>query len=495
MLLLNFEEQIKKIQEVKLQDEANVVSIIYKKPEVLFDLDLTIDSFTHNEWKVYYAIAYDLIVGERKQVLDDVTVGLYLEKHPKLMNKYKEYGGFDTIKKATKYVKEENLFGYVNQLNKWNAILETAKSGIYFHINFNDLIDMDIEEVYTSMDAAMQNGFLKRGGKIASYDVSDGLDELIEKLNKGSAVGLPFHNANILTDEVGGFNLDGNIYGLGASTGVGKSTTAINYLLPSVIKFKEPIVIAINEEDKEKIQKELLVWISNNLFNGYIGSDEKRHDVHKKDLRNGHFSKELLEILLKAKDKLEELTKGHLITIIPFEKYTCKDMIKVIKKYSSMGVRMFVLDTFKESSDINVQEQTWKAMERDMRELYDVVKPASRNVGLFVTYQLAKNSVKTRKLTNYDVGQSKNILDVISVNIMMRKPFEDEYEGGKKEIMYFEKGKSAVKKALKREQNYMITFITKNRFGESGSYEIVSEYDLSTNRNRDLGICYVQEDF
>jgi hypothetical protein len=160
-----------------------------------------------------------------------------------------------------------------------------------------------------------------------------------------------------------------------------------------------------------------------------------------------------------------------------------------------MGVRMFVLDTFKESSDIKVQEQTWKAMERDMRELYDVVKPASRNVGLFVTYQLAKNSVKTRKLTNYDVGQSKNILDVISVNIMMRKPFEDEYEGGKKEIMYFEKGKSAVKKALKREQNYMITFITKNRFGESGSYEIVSEYDLSTNRNRDLGICYVQEDF
>ena len=62
MFLLNFEEQIKKIQEVKLQDEANVVSIIYKKPEVLFDLDLTVESFTHNEWKVYYAIAYDLIV-------------------------------------------------------------------------------------------------------------------------------------------------------------------------------------------------------------------------------------------------------------------------------------------------------------------------------------------------------------------------------------------------------------------------------------------------
>ena len=66
-------------------------------------------------------------------------------------------------------------------------------------------------------------------------------------------------------------------------------------------------------------------------------------------------------------------------------------------------------------------------MERDMVDLYDVVKPAAKNVALFVTYQLGKASVKMRYLTNNEIGQAKNILDVFSVNLMMRKPFEDEF--------------------------------------------------------------------
>ena len=62
-----------------------------------------------------------------------------------------------------------------------------------------------------------------------------------------------------------------------------------------------------------------------------------------------------------------------------------------------MGVRLFVLDTLKESSDSRDTE-TWKSMERDMVDLYDVVKPAAKNVALFVTYQLGKASVKMRYL-------------------------------------------------------------------------------------------------
>ena len=61
----------------------------------------------------------NIIVKEKKSVLDDITVGLYLEKHSKLKQKYDEYGGYDTIDKATEYIKTSNISGYVNELKKW----------------------------------------------------------------------------------------------------------------------------------------------------------------------------------------------------------------------------------------------------------------------------------------------------------------------------------------------------------------------------------------
>ena len=50
-------------------------------------------------------------------------------------------------------------------------------------------------------------------------------------------------------------------------------------------------------------------------------------------------------------------------------------------------------------------------MTRDMVKLYDVVKPTAKNVGLFVTYQLGKSSIKMRYLTNNEIGMGKSIVD------------------------------------------------------------------------------------
>ena len=66
---------------------------------------------------------------KRKNALDDITVGLYLEKHPKLRSKYEEYGGYDTIVSASAYVNTENLYGYIQELRKWNSVIKLAKRG------------------------------------------------------------------------------------------------------------------------------------------------------------------------------------------------------------------------------------------------------------------------------------------------------------------------------------------------------------------------------
>ena len=61
--------------------------------------------------------------------------------------------------------------------------------------------------------------------------------------------------------------------------------------------------------------------------------------------------------------------------------------------------------------------------------------------------------------------------------------------------MVFAVPKSIANSLLKKENNPMITFVTKNRFGVTGVNQIISECNLSTNVCRDVAICNVPQDF
>lgn len=486
----------KKILEIKLGIEANVVSIIYKKPELLYDTDLQIEDFHNNTWKVFFEIAHSVVIGEKKPVLDEMTIGFYLDKHSKLRAKYDEYGGYATIEKAVKYVEVENYDGYLSDLKKWKTILMLCKKGFPVKDKLSDYADMTLEEIYNYHEAYLNNIFINASETIRSYNVFDGMQDFVNELNTQKEFGLPLHNADILTQEIGGFNINGNIYGLGAGSGVGKSTMAFNYLVPSAIKNQERIVFIINEEDERKFKKELIVWVANNIF-----AHKESEYLHKYTLRNGNFDETTLNLLKQCVDWIEAKKQECIFTVIPLERYSVKTVIKIIKKYSSaFNVRMFVLDTLKESFDAKTDE-IFKSMMRDMIALYDVVKPSAKNVGLFVTYQLGKSSLKVRHLTNNEIGQAKSIIDVMSVNLMMRRPYDDEYKDGKHSIKCWQflgsnlSSKKSFELDKEKNKNYMITFITKNRFGDTDRFQILSECDLSTNIYKDIGYCNVPQDW
>lgn len=474
----------------KLAAEANVVAILYKKPEELYSVNLTLDDFNNNTWRVFFQIAHDIVLVEKKNVLDEIVIGLYLEKHQKLRAKYEEYGGYNTIDSAKGYVNVENLYGYIAELKKWRTVIQLCKKGFPVKDRLSDYADMTEEEIYNEHEAYLNHIFVNSSSEVKSYNVFDNMHEFIDELNNSVDVGMPFYNADILTAEVGGFNLNGNIYGLGAGSGCGKSNMAFNWIIPSAIKYGEKVVMCINEEDERRIRKELLIWVANNIF---------KEELHKRTLRDGSFNEDTLKLLKKCADWIDEKKDEHILTVIPLEKYSVNTVVKIIKKYSSaFGCRVFILDTLKESFDANTDE-IYKSMMRDMVTLYDTIKPSARNVGLFVTYQLGKGSLKMRYLTNNEIGQAKSIVDVMSVNIEMRRPYEDEYEGGSKELMCYRlegtNNKTKVQFKLKKDNNPMITFITKNRFGITGGNQIVSECNLSTNVCRDVGYCVVPQDF
>ena len=493
-------ETAKKIIEYKLAGEANVVSILYQSPDLLYDVSLTLEDFSNNVWKVYFTIISELVLTERKSVIDDITVGLYLEKHPKLRAKYQEYGGWGMIQSSAEYVKIENFYGYMTELKKWKAVLQLCKRGFPVKNKLPEYADMTLEEIYDDFEIHLNDIFVNTNEDVQSYNVFDNMLDFVDNLGETSKANFPFYGFERLTEMTGGFNLNGNIYGIGGNSGSGKSTMVFNLIIPTAIQTNEKTVFFINEEDEKKFKKDLLIWVANNVFIQKHEKYKKFEHIHKYQIRDGNFSDEIKDLLVDCAKWIEELKNKRILTVVPLERYSAKIVIKLIKKYSTAhGIRLFVLDTLKESYDADTNE-IYKSMMRDMVALYDVVKPSAKNVGLIVTYQLGKSSLKMRHLTNNEIGQAKSILDVMSVNIMIRRPYDDEYEEGNKHLdcYYIPKGASKATKIqykLKKENHPMLLFVTKNRFGETDVKQIVAECDLGTNICKDVAYTNVPQDW
>lgn len=484
-------ELIETIQEVagyKLNCEANIVSILYRKPELFFENNLQRDEFNNNIWKVYWQIAHDIVIVEKKNILDDVTIGFYLEKHSKLKEKYDEYGGYETISQAGAYVKVENLDGYIQELRKWNCVIKLAKRGFPVKNRLSEYCDMTAEEIYNEHEAFLNDTFVNIDCDIKSYDIGEDIDKLIDELDEGNAIGLPYYNLDMLTKETGGQYL-GSITLIGGLSNVGKSTLARTSTIPSIIKNKERIVIMLNEDGNKKWQRELLVWVANNIF---------KEELPKYVVRDGHYTDEVKAILHKSSDWLKEQTKNHLITIIPFTKYSTSRAIKVINKYASLGVKYFLLDTFKMDAG-KVNDNSWLEMQQNMVEINDVIKPESKNLHILITFQLNKGSAKQRFYTQDNVGLAKNIIDPVSTCIMVRDVYEDEYTGGKRELKVYrlegKNNKTKIPVKLERDKRYQILFIVKNREGSANTYQVVIEHNMSKNTIKEVGITNVPIDF
>lgn len=477
-------EVIKKVQEYKLAAEANVVAILYKNPNLLREVNLTRDDFSNNIWKVYFVILYDIIIKEKKKTVDEIIVGMYLNKHSKLRAVYDKNGGYKTIIDAGTYVKEASFEGYILELRKWEAILKLAANGWIDEEKLPKYVDLSIEEIYNRYEAKINDIFVNADQKIKSYDISDGIDELIDKLDEGQALGLPYYNLPTLFKETGGQAL-GCITLLGSLSNTGKSSAVRNATLGAFIKHNERVVIMLNEEGLEKWQREMLVWVANNVL---------KEDLQKYVVRDGKFDEHTKKVLLEAAAWIKEKTQNHMLTIIPFSTYKTSNVIKIIRKYSSLGVKYFVLDTFKLDAG-RVSDNSWVEMQQHMVEINDVIKPEANNLHIMITFQLNKGSVRQRFYAQDNIGMAKNIIDPVSTCIMFRNLYDDERPGGKKEIKVYERvDKSKVQVKIDPDKHYQIFFIVKNREGSAGQYQIVVEHDLSRNTIKEVGICNIPMD-
>lgn len=480
---------VKTVKEYKLACEANIVSIYYKKPDLMYDFELNLEDFTENTWRVYWQIAYDIVIKEHKPVLDDVTIGLYLEKHSKLRQKYDDYGGYETIEKATGYVKTENLGGYIAELNKWNTVLMMLKNKFPVYDRLSEFADMSLDDIYVEYEAILNHIFINADEDIQSYSIEEGIDDLIDELNEGLAVGLPYYEMPLLNKETGG-QLTGNITLVGGLSNMGKTTLTRSLCIPASIKNGEKLVIIINEESRKKWQREMLVWVANNIY---------KFDLQKFVVRDGKYSDEVMDMLRKCANWIKEKANDNTVTIIPFNKYRTEKAIKVIKKYASLGVKYFILDTYKADSGSR-SDKMWLEMQQSMVDIYDTIKTdGGKDVHIVITFQLAKSSARQRFYSQDNIGQAKNIVDVASTCLMIRDVFEDEYTGEKNALKVYKlegkNGKSKIPVNLDHDKHYQLIFIVKNREGAANNYQIVVEHDMSRNLLKEVGFTSVPVDF
>lgn len=480
---------VKTVKEYKLACEANIVSIYYKKPDLMYDFELKLEDFTENTWRVYWQIAYDIVIKEHKPVLDDVTIGLYLEKHSKLRQKYDDYGGYETIEKATEYVKTENLGGYIAELNKWNTVLMMLKNKFPVYDRLSEFADMSLDDIYVEYEAILNHIFINADEDIQSYSIEEGIDDLIDELNEGLAVGLPYYEMPLLNKETGG-QLTGNITLVGGLSNMGKTTLTRSLCIPASIKNGEKLVIIINEEGRKKWQREMLVWVANNIY---------KFDLQKFVVRDGKYSDEVMDMLRKCANWIKEKASDNTVTIIPFNKYRTEKAIKVIKKYASLGVKYFILDTYKADSGSR-SDKMWLEMQQSMVDIYDTIKTdGGKDVHIVITFQLAKSSARQRFYSQDNIGQAKNIVDVASTCLMIRDVFEDEYTGEKNAFKVYKlegkNGKSKIPVNLDHDKHYQLIFIVKNREGAANNYQIVVEHDMSRNLLKEVGFTSVPVDF
>lgn len=497
-------DAVEKVKKYKEGIEANVVGCLFQEPDNFESCHLTENDFSYESWRTFFRI----LSGLRKNGLTftEDNIEFFLAQRPELAYKYKEYQGFRVFETMKAVVDPRDYEGYLNGLNKWNAVLKMADIGFYIDDKLDQFAELTIDDIYNEYSGKLNNAFLTVEDNVKAYNAFSDIEELNERCDKGAERGYDFGRFGdinpfpVLNDTVNGFSLHGQIYGLGAVSGMGKSTMAINYILPLAMQTGQKAVFIINEEDQNKFRIEAETWIINNLIipPRNIGvEEEKIHYFNKRRFREGGFTPEEKVLLKEAADLMKTWIDTHLIMVIPLERYTVDLAIKIIRKYASLfGVSIFVLDTFKEGADIG-QQDTWKAMERDMRALYDTIKESALNVGLFVTYQLGKQSVKTSYLTNAEVGQARNIVDVMSVNLMIRRIFAEEKNGIASPLLYGTKEQIQSDPDRKHwtpvnnDKNYMITFITKNRRGETDPYQILTECNFAFNRFQDVGVCYV----
>lgn len=462
--------------------ECQFIACIYKSPELLDDYK-TIENGTDiisEDGVFYYALAQGLYKAGYR-TFDHITIASFLEDKKEVREQWDRCGGYEPIKDLTELIDEENVDGYYKELMKRNMLMRLHDEGFDVITEFRKLIKMSADEIFDYFEYKLSNVAVSKINKITTENLSEGYEEYIDLWDSGKAVGYPvgFPSLNYRLAGVHKKNLLLHL----AHIGNGKTTSAILFYILPAIKSGENVCVIANEQDANEWRMMLLSTVLFNEVGNATGMN--RHS-----LISGHFTDEQRGKLLEAQEWLKK-QKGK-VTFVEMPDYSINEFKKIIKKYSRIGVGLYIVDTLKPENESS--ERAWAEFSEVAKELFQTAK--KEDVAIVATAQLSSESMSRKYLDLSCIGKSRAIAETATQVVAFRTLSAEEKE--KVKPYWFapdangRPGKVKTFLDIDPEDDYVVLFTPKNRFGEVNP-QLLYKRNMSFNTMKEVG--YVEIPF
>ena len=422
--------------------------------------------------RFYYSLLLALNKSEL-QTFDDMSITTYLEAHPKVNQKFEEYGGFNSLHEIINKVNPKNIEGFYDALAKSNLLIRLNAKGFDVISHLDKFAVMTAEEVYSYYEYLLSDAAVTKIERVEVESLNDGYEAYINQWDKGEDVGYRI-NSGMLNYALAGVHR-GSLLLWGANIGHGKTTSSVIQLVMPALMNGVNTLIASNEQGVSIFRQMTLGAAMFNHFKTPAGMNRRK-------IMTGGYTDEQRKSLREAADWIKQ-QKGKL-DFAELTSYDAHSLTKLIRKYSRLGYTMFIIDTLKPANDSN--DKMWGEFSEVSKELSLLAK--NLDVAIVCTFQLTPDSQARKYLDLTCVGKSRAIAETAHAVVMFRHIHSDEYERLKPYTYVKNEDGTKTKTEVELDENktYVMFFMPKNRSGNTAP-QIVMEFDQDFLRMKDVG--------
>lgn len=478
---MNVEEIKKKINEDRERLEASFVFCLYKNPTLYDDYkNLHEGTLITTDAKFYYLLGRALR-DQGLNTIDNLSMDNFLSTKPEIKKKYDDYGGWKVIEELKNLTNEDNVAAYFDQINKCNYLINICEKYTKVFDNIPNLKKLSAEDMYMMFDNINTSASLVNNQEVEVQDLTI-TDDDVQRYKNGEAVGYSFAKAFPLLNYTMLGLPKGDITLLSGHSGTGKSSLAF-YILLALVKDGRSVGVLSNEMQIDAYKNMLLAHVLTEELDYY--------KLTRKKLKQGGWSEEEEQKVKEAQQIVNEKYGNKIFFVKLFGNNSSVVMREMKRLNRKHGVEIFCWDTYK--GDDTSSDKMWQELLMNSRKVFNLVAK-EKTWSLILTFQLALYTTNQRYLDAGCLSNSKQIKEVVSEHIMLRKLWHDEYSGEKYDCKPYKlKGKEKEYLTLDKDKLYVVLFIDKTRNDDNAKC-ILYKWDSVWNKWTELGYCTIVND-